>query len=108
MFRKCKECEMLRVRIEHLENEIRRKDEFIDKVKIFYFNQIKGKEKIELDIDLILKLKEEKVSNRKIAKQLKLSEGTIRNRLKELGEKGRNKKISFLRLWEVQGGKPCR
>lgn len=89
MFRKCKECEMLRVRIEHLENEIRRKDEFIDKVKIFYFNQIKGKEKIELDIDLILKLKEEKVSNRKIAKQLKVSEGTIRNRLKELEKKGK-------------------
>lgn len=78
---------MLRVRIEHLENEIRRKDEFIDKVKIFYFNQIKGKEKIELDIDLILKLNEEKLSNRKIAKQLKLSEGTIRNRLKELEKK---------------------
>lgn len=87
MFRKCKECEMLRLRIEHLENEIRRKNEFIDKVKIFYFNQIKGKEKIELDIDLILKLKEEKVSNRKIAKQLKVSEGTIRNRLKELEKK---------------------
>lgn len=92
MFRKCKECEMLRVRIEHLENEIRRKDEFIDKVKIFYFNQIKGKEKIELDIDLILKLKEEKVSNRKIAKQLKVSEGTIRNRLKELEKKGKIQK----------------
>ena len=69
MFRKCKECEMLRVRIEHLENEIRRKDEFIDKVKIFYFNQIKGK---------------------------------------NWRKKGRYKKISFLRLWEVQGGKPCR
>ena len=92
MFRKCKECEMLRVRIEHLENEIRRKAEFIDKVKIFYFNQIKGKEKIELDIDLILKLKEEKVSNRKIAKQLKVSEGTIRNRLKELEKKGKIQK----------------
>lgn len=92
MFRKCKECEMLRVRIEHLENEIRRKDEFIDKVKIFYFNQIKGKDKIELDIDLILKLKEEKVSNRKIAKQLKVSEGTIRNRLKELEKKGKIQK----------------
>lgn len=92
MFRKCKECEMLRGRIEHLENEIRRKDEFIDKVKIFYFNQIKGKEKIELDIDLILKLKEEKVSNRKIAKQLKVSEGTIRNRLKELEKKGKIQK----------------
>lgn len=92
MFRKCKECEMLRVRIEHLENEIRRKDEFIDKVKIFYFNQIKGKDKIELDIDLILKLKEEKVSNRKIAKQLKVSEGTIRNRLKELKKKGKIQK----------------
>lgn len=92
MFRKCKECEMLRVRIEHLENEIRRKDEFIDKVKIFYFNQIKGKDKIELDIDLILKLKEEKISNRKIAKQLKVSEGTIRNRLKELEKKGKIQK----------------
>ena len=92
MFRKCIECEMLRVRIEHSENEIRRKDEFIDKVKIFYFNQIKGKEKIELDIDLILKLKEEKVSNRKIAKQLKVSEGTIRNRLKELEKKGKIQK----------------
>ena len=39
-------------------------------------------QKMVLDVEFIKKLKPEGVSNRKIAEKLKVSEGTIRNRLK--------------------------
>jgi len=42
------------------------------------------KPKLNLDLDLIHQLKKEGVSNREIARRLGVSEGTIRNRLKEL------------------------
>ena len=43
-----------------------------------------GKPKLNLDLNLIRQLKSEGVSNREIARRLGVSEGTIRNRLKEL------------------------
>jgi DNA invertase Pin-like site-specific DNA recombinase len=42
------------------------------------------KPKLELDHDLIKKLKNEGISNREIARRLNVSENTIRRRLKEL------------------------
>jgi DNA-binding Lrp family transcriptional regulator len=43
-----------------------------------------GRPRMELDFDLILRLKKQGKSNREIARQLKVSEGTIRNRIKTL------------------------
>lgn len=42
------------------------------------------KPKLGLELDQILKMKEEGISNREIARRLEVSEGTIRNRLKEV------------------------
>jgi DNA invertase Pin-like site-specific DNA recombinase len=43
-----------------------------------------GRPRAELDLNLILELKKQGKSNREIARQLKVSEGTIRNRIKTL------------------------
>ena len=40
--------------------------------------------KIDIDLHLIEAMKADKLSNREIARQLHCSEGTVRNRLKEL------------------------
>lgn len=43
-----------------------------------------GRPRAELDLNLILELKKQGKTNREIARQLKVSEGTIRNRIKTL------------------------
>lgn len=56
--------------------------EEIKKLKKFKINMGKGRSKVDLNINLILTLKNKGFSNVKIAEYMGVSEGTIRNRLK--------------------------
>lgn len=99
MLLKCKRCEELKDKIESLslENSIlKRKLKMYEdnKLKNFYTYQKIKKHRLNIDIWKIDDYKKIGMSNTKIAKLLNVSEGTIRNRLKELKEiKERNKCI---------------
>ena len=85
MFLKCKKCEELKTEIEDLllENESLKKQLNIykkNKLDKFYSYQKIKKHKIDLNIWLINEYKILGMSNTKIAKELNVSEGTIRNR----------------------------
>lgn len=54
----------------------------IKKLENFKINMGKGRSKIDLNTDLIISLKNQGFSNIKIAEYMGVTEGTIRNRLK--------------------------
>ena len=56
--------------------------EEIKRLEKFKINMGKGRSKVDLNINLILDLKNKGFSNVKIAEYMGVSEGTIRNRLK--------------------------
>ena len=56
--------------------------EEIKRLEKFKINMGKGRSKVDLNINLILTLKNKGFSNVKIAEYMGVSEGTIRNRLK--------------------------
>lgn len=101
MLLRCKRCEELTDKIESLslENSIlKRKLKMYEdnKLKNFYTYQKIKKHRLNIDIWEIDDYKKMGMSNTKIAKLLNVSEGTIRNRLKEVKEiKERNKLILY-------------
>lgn len=56
--------------------------EELKRLEQFKINMGKGRSKVDLNIDLIINLKNKGFSNVKIAEYMGVSEGTIRNRLK--------------------------
>lgn len=82
--------------IENLKNENEEKNKVIEcykktnlnlleelkKFENFKINMGKGRSKIDLNLNLIISLKNQGFSNVKIAEYLNVTEGTIRNRLK--------------------------
>lgn len=61
--------------------------EEIKRLEKFKINMGKGRSKVDLNINLIIDLKNKGFSNIKIAEYMGVSEGTIRNRLKTISKK---------------------
>lgn len=61
--------------------------EEIKRLEKFKINMGKGRSRVDLNINLILDLKNKGFSNIKIAEYMGVSEGTIRNRLKTVNKK---------------------